>query len=70
MAVSDSGTFQLGGDLPVHRLGFGAMRITARESGDRRPIMTMPSGCYAELSSSASRSSTRPTRTARTSRRT
>ena len=23
-----SGTFQLGGDLPVHRLGFGAMRIT------------------------------------------
>ena len=28
MAVSDSGTFRLGGDLPVHRLGFGAMRIT------------------------------------------
>jgi pyridoxine 4-dehydrogenase len=28
MAVSDSGTFQLGGDLPVHRLGLGAMRIT------------------------------------------
>ncbi|HET6762245.1 MAG TPA: aldo/keto reductase [Longimicrobiaceae bacterium] len=23
-----SGTFMLGGDLPVHRLGFGAMRIT------------------------------------------
>lgn len=23
-----SGTFHLGGDLPVHRLGFGAMRIT------------------------------------------
>ena len=23
-----SGTFQIGGDLPVHRLGFGAMRIT------------------------------------------
>ncbi|MGV3614496.1 MAG: aldo/keto reductase [Fimbriimonas sp.] len=23
-----SGTFQLGGDLPIHRLGFGAMRIT------------------------------------------
>jgi aryl-alcohol dehydrogenase-like predicted oxidoreductase len=23
-----SGTFNLGGDLPVHRLGFGAMRIT------------------------------------------
>ena len=23
-----SGTFLLGGDLPVHRLGFGAMRLT------------------------------------------
>ena len=26
--VDASGTFSLGGDLPVHRLGFGAMRIT------------------------------------------
>lgn len=26
--AADSGTFPLGGDLPVHRLGFGAMRIT------------------------------------------
>jgi aryl-alcohol dehydrogenase-like predicted oxidoreductase len=26
--ASASGTFSLGGDLPVHRLGFGAMRIT------------------------------------------
>jgi pyridoxine 4-dehydrogenase len=26
--ASHSGTFLLGGDLPVHRLGFGAMRIT------------------------------------------
>jgi len=25
-----SGTFKLGGDLPVHRLGFGAMRITGK----------------------------------------
>lgn len=25
-----SGTFELGGDLPVHRLGFGAMRITGK----------------------------------------
>lgn len=25
-----SGTFNLGGDLPVHRLGFGAMRITGK----------------------------------------
>jgi aryl-alcohol dehydrogenase-like predicted oxidoreductase len=28
MDARDSGTFLLGGDLPVHRLGFGAMRIT------------------------------------------
>jgi pyridoxine 4-dehydrogenase len=26
--VDESGTFQIGGDLPVHRLGYGAMRIT------------------------------------------
>ena len=26
--AADSGTFKLGGDLPVHRLGFGAMRLT------------------------------------------
>src|SRR5512144_2450319 len=26
--AAESGTFKLGGDLPVHRLGFGAMRIT------------------------------------------
>jgi pyridoxine 4-dehydrogenase len=28
MSASKSGTFKMGGDLPVHRLGFGAMRIT------------------------------------------
>lgn len=28
MNAADSGTFLIGGDLPVHRLGFGAMRIT------------------------------------------
>lgn len=28
MSAASSGTFMLGGDLPVHRLGFGAMRIT------------------------------------------
>jgi len=37
--VHSSGTFTIGGDLPVHRLGFGAMRITGPgiwgEPGDR-----------------------------------
>ncbi|HEX3068643.1 MAG TPA: aldo/keto reductase [Thermoanaerobaculia bacterium] len=28
LSATQSGTFLLGGDLPVHRLGFGAMRIT------------------------------------------
>src|SRR5438067_10867554 len=28
VSAAESGTFQLGGDLPVHRLGFGAMRLT------------------------------------------
>lgn len=28
--VASSGTFSLGGDLPVHRLGFGAMRIVGK----------------------------------------
>lgn len=28
MNAEESGTFLIGGDLPVHRLGFGAMRIT------------------------------------------
>lgn len=28
LSAAEAGTFLLGGDLPVHRLGFGAMRIT------------------------------------------
>lgn len=28
--ASHSGSFSIGGDLPVHRLGFGAMRITGK----------------------------------------
>jgi aryl-alcohol dehydrogenase-like predicted oxidoreductase len=37
--VASSGTFAIGGDLPVHRLGYGAMQITGTgvwgEPGDR-----------------------------------
>jgi pyridoxine 4-dehydrogenase len=29
--AADSGVFKIGGDLPVHRLGFGAMRLTGPE---------------------------------------
>jgi pyridoxine 4-dehydrogenase len=28
--ATSSGTFSIGGDLPVHRLGFGAMRLTGK----------------------------------------
>src|ERR1700751_6177198 len=28
--AASSGTFNLGGDMPVHRLGYGAMRITGK----------------------------------------
>ncbi len=28
--AAKSGTFKIGGVLPVHRLGFGAMRITGK----------------------------------------
>jgi pyridoxine 4-dehydrogenase len=28
LSAADSGEFRIGGDLPIHRLGFGAMRIT------------------------------------------
>jgi pyridoxine 4-dehydrogenase len=30
LSAANSGTFHLGGDLPVYRLGFGAMRITGK----------------------------------------
>lgn len=30
MTAKASGTFMLGGDIPIHRLGFGAMRITGK----------------------------------------
>ena len=40
-----SGTFDIGGDLPVHRLGFGAMRITGKgiwgPPRDRREAITV-----------------------------
>src|SRR5215218_11205721 len=29
-AAAPAGTFTIGGDLPVHRLGYGAMRLTGR----------------------------------------
>src|SRR3954466_13732315 len=44
-----SGTFRVGGDLPVHRLGFGAMRITGQgiwgEPADRPEALAVLRRC-------------------------
>ena len=34
----NSGTFKIGGDIEIYRLGFGAMRITGKASGVHRKI--------------------------------
>ena len=43
--VAKSGTFAIGGELPVHRLGFGAMRLTGPgiwgEPGDRAEALAV-----------------------------
>lgn len=43
--AADSGTFTIGGDLTVHRLGFGAMRITGDGTwgppADRAAVVTL-----------------------------
>ena len=60
--VEASGSFTIG-DLRVHRLGYGAMRLTG--PGVWGPPRTVPrrSGCSVARSSSGSTSSTRPTPT-------
>ena len=60
------GTITLG-DLEVHRLGFGAMRVTGKGVWGRPPIATPRSPCCGAPSSSAWTSSTRPTATGRAS---
>ena len=50
-----SGTFRIGGDLQVYRLGFGAMRITGEGIwGDRRGPRRGDRACCGARSSSAS----------------
>jgi len=43
ITAAPSGTFMLGGDLPIHRLGFGAMQITGKgiwgEPADREEAL-------------------------------
>lgn len=63
-SAARSGTFLLGGDLPVRRLGFGAMRLTGKgiwgEPRDRAEAIAVLRAPW----SSGSTSSTPPTRTA------
>ena len=69
--AAPSGTFQLGGDLPVVRLGYGTMQLTGEGvwGPPKRPRRGDHACCVAP-SRSASPSSTPPTPTARTSPRT
>ena len=60
-----SGTFRLGGDLPVHRLGFGAMRITGKGIWGPPADRTEALACFEGASNWAPRSSTLPSRTDR-----
>ncbi|MEK8225330.1 aldo/keto reductase [Oerskovia sp. M15] len=45
--VHDSGTFALGGELGVHRIGFGTMQLTGPGSGARLETARVPSTCSA-----------------------
>ena len=65
--VAAAGTFDIKDLGPVHRLGFGAMRITGPGIwGASRRTGRSPVACSGGRSSSASTSSTPPTPTART----
>ncbi len=47
LTAAASGSFTIGGDLPVNRLGYGTMQLTGPGVwGDRRPL-TKPSACCA-----------------------
>ena len=46
-----AGTFAVGGDLPVNRIRFGAMRLTGKGIGDLPAIVTKPSACSSGPSS-------------------
>ena len=52
-AVAQSGTFAIGGDLPVHRLGYGVMQLPGPGVWARRATTTRRSACCAGSSSSA-----------------
>ena len=41
--ASKSGSFKVGGEIEIHRLGFGAMRITGPASGVNPPTGPRPS---------------------------
>jgi hypothetical protein len=52
-SAKSSGTFKIGGDMPVVRLAYGAMRITGPGIWGPPRILTRPSGCFAGRSISA-----------------
>ncbi len=67
ISAAAAGTFTLGGDLTVNRLGYGAMRITGKGIWGPPADKAAASPPSAAPSNSASTSSTPPTPTAPTS---
>lgn len=65
-----SGTFLIGGDLKVHRLGFGAMRITGKGIWGEPPDHEQAVRTLESLENLASTLSIRQILTARLSRKT
>ena len=70
MTESHAPTIRIGGDLPVSRMGFGAMRITGPASGASPRDREVAKAVLRRPWSWASTSSTPPTPTGRTSART
>jgi len=50
LPAAKSGEFLIGGDLGVHRLGFGSMRLTGKGFGVNRRTAQKPSAFYAAQS--------------------
>jgi pyridoxine 4-dehydrogenase len=51
--VSQSGTFELGGDLRINRLGYGAMQLTGEGVWGPPPTRTRRSAFFVAQSSRA-----------------
>jgi len=65
--VANSGTFEIGGETTVNRLGYGAMQLTGKGVWGEPPDPDEAVRVLRRAVELASRSSTQPTRTGRSS---